>query len=165
MRSGTTLGRYIVGDVLGAGAMGVVYDAYDPDLDRPVAMKVIPSEASFGPRAHARLIREARALAQLSHPNVVQVHDVGFVGDQVFIAMERVAGTTLRQMFNGNAPWRTVVHAYLDAARGLAAARVVRRRPRAHPPSGRNLRCNQTHPNDPGGQRAFGSSSYSSSAS
>src|SRR5262245_50344021 len=84
---GETLGRYVVTDILGSGSMGVVYDAYDPELDRHVALKVIHPDASLGPRAHARLIREARALAQLSHPNVVQVHDVGIVDDRVFIAM------------------------------------------------------------------------------
>jgi WD40 repeat protein/serine/threonine protein kinase len=120
--AGATLGRYVISRVLGAGAMGVVYDAYDPELDRSVALKVIRPELSAGPRARARVVREARALAQLSHPNVVQVYDVGMLGEQVFIAMELVRGTTLRKKLGIATPWRSTVHAYLQAGRGLAAA-------------------------------------------
>lgn len=71
---GTSIGRYVVLDLVGKGAMGAVYAAYDPQLDRRVALKLVPN--SSGDReATERLLREARALARLSHPSVVQVFD------------------------------------------------------------------------------------------
>ena len=120
--SGASLGRYLVTGCVGAGGMGVVFSARDPDLHRTVALKVLRPGLSAGARARARLLREARGMAQLSHPNVVQIHDVGLLGDQVFIAMELVHGTTLRDKLDRRTPWRTVVGTYLQAARGLAAA-------------------------------------------
>jgi len=120
--NGATLGRYVVTGCVGAGGMGVVYSAWDPDLDRRVALKVLRPELSAEPSSRARLLREARAMAQLSHPNVVPIHDVGVLGDQVFIAMELVDGVTLRSKFDPTTPWRTVVNTYLQAARGLGAA-------------------------------------------
>jgi serine/threonine protein kinase len=120
--NGATLGRYIVTGRVGAGGMGVVYSAWDPDLDRRVALKVLRPELSIESGSRARLLREARAMAQLSHPNVVPIYDVGVLGDQVFIAMELVDGVTLRHKFGRTTPWRTVVNTYLQAARGLAAA-------------------------------------------
>src|SRR5262245_39383385 len=84
---GTLFGRYVVLDELGAGGMGVVYAAYDPDLNRRVALKVLRSvRRSSG--GQGRMLREAQALARLSHPNVVAVYDVGSFRDQVFLAME-----------------------------------------------------------------------------
>jgi predicted Ser/Thr protein kinase len=123
--NGATLGRYVVTGCVGAGGMGVVYSAWDPDLDRRVALKVLRPELSAEPSSRARLLREARAMAQLSHPNVVPIHDVGVLGDQVFIAMELVDGVTLRSKFDRTTPWRTVVNTYLQAARGLGAAHVA----------------------------------------
>jgi predicted Ser/Thr protein kinase len=120
--SGATLGRYVVTGCVGAGGMGVVYSARDPDLDRRVALKVLRPELSVETNSRARLLREARAMAQLSHPNVVPIYDVGVLGDQVFIAMELVEGVTLRNKLDRTTPWRTVVSCYLQAARGLAAA-------------------------------------------
>src|SRR5262249_23019270 len=81
--------RYLVLAPLGQGGMGEVFSAYDPRLDRKVAVKLLRAR-SGGATAELerRLLREAKALAQLSHPNVVSVHDVGSVGDQVFVAME-----------------------------------------------------------------------------
>src|ERR1041384_551142 len=96
---GTRCGRYVLLDRLGAGGMGVVYLAYDPSLDRKVALKLlrVRQDGARAPVAHKRLVREARALARLSHPNVVHVYDVGVVGDdQVYLAMEYVEGQTLR---------------------------------------------------------------------
>jgi serine/threonine protein kinase len=121
--AGSTLGRYVVRRVLGAGAMGVVYDADDPELDRCVALKVIRPELSAGPRARARVMREARALAQLSHPNVVQVYDVGMLGEQVFIAMELVRGTTLRKKLGIATPWRSTVDISASGPRVGGSAR------------------------------------------
>ena len=102
--------------------MGVVYSARDPDLDRNVALKVLRPELSVEVRSRARLLGEARAMAQLSHPNVVPVYDVGVLDDHVFIAMELVDGVTLRRKLDRTTPWRTVVEIYIQAARGLAAA-------------------------------------------
>ena len=88
------IGRYHVLGPLGAGAMGEVLAAYDPYLDRKVALKLLHPG---GPgRSPARLLREAHALARLSHPNVVQIHDTGALGARVFLAMELVEGVDLR---------------------------------------------------------------------
>src|SRR5262245_53963639 len=94
---GTLLGRYVVIDVLGGGGMGVVYTAYDPELDRKVAVKLLQARMGGSSGDQAWLLREAQALARLSHPNVIAVHDVGTLpGDRVFVAMELVVGKTLR---------------------------------------------------------------------
>ena len=92
----STLGRYKIVSEIGQGAMGVVYAAYDPELDRKVALKLVRSEAR-GSKARARLVREAQAMARLSHPNVVTVYDVTTAGDEVVLALELVDGTTLRE--------------------------------------------------------------------
>src|SRR6185295_14681025 len=95
---GQALGRYIVLDELGAGGQGVVLAAYDPELDRKVALKLLKQGASgsSGSDGQIRLLREAQAMARLNHPNVIAVHDVGTLGDQVFVAMELVDGGTLK---------------------------------------------------------------------
>ena len=94
---GAIVGRYLVLDVLGAGGMGVVYAAYDPDLDRKIALKLVRSSLDDGD-ARARMLREAQAIARLAHPNVVAVHDVGSHGDQqLFVAMELVDGATVSE--------------------------------------------------------------------
>ena len=91
---GTSLGRYVILERRGAGGMGIVYAAYDPELDRRVALKLL-RRASGGHEPHqwrARLLREAQAVARLAHPNVIAVHDVGTLGERVFVAMELVEG-------------------------------------------------------------------------
>src|SRR5258706_14691034 len=88
---GTVLDRYIVMMPLGEGGAGIVYAAYDPELDRKVALKLVRSSQ----RTQARLLREAQAMARLSHPNVVAAYDVGTFRDRVFVAMEFVDGWTL----------------------------------------------------------------------
>ncbi len=116
---GARIGRYVVLREIGAGGMGAVYAARDPELDREVAVKLIPP----GGGAPERLLREARTLARVSHPNVVTVHDAGRHGDGVFLAMELVPGGTLEEWLEA-APRgrREVLDAFLQAARGLAAA-------------------------------------------
>jgi eukaryotic-like serine/threonine-protein kinase len=121
---GACVGRYLIVRLVGVGAMGAVYEAYDPELERKVAVKILrhrvePADASRS----QRLLREARSLAKLAHSNVVAVHDVGRFGDQVFIAMEFVAGTTLGAWL-AEAPrtWREVRDVFVAAARGLEAA-------------------------------------------
>src|SRR5580658_5657197 len=119
---GARIGRNLVVGVLGRGGMGVVYAAYDPVLDRKIALKlltdVVDDDASQG---RVRMQREAQALARLSHPNVITVHDVAEHDGTMYIAMEIVEGGTLRD-WRGTRPWREVLAGYLAAARGLAAA-------------------------------------------
>jgi serine/threonine protein kinase len=84
--AGTAIGRYIVLGRLGAGGMGIVYAAYDPKLDRKVALKLLHASSgreTGATQARARLIREAQAMAKLSHPNVVTVHDAWELGEDV----------------------------------------------------------------------------------
>jgi eukaryotic-like serine/threonine-protein kinase len=121
---GTRLGRYLVIEELGRGGMGVVLRAYDPKLQREVALKIVRTGA-LGASAQARLVREARAMARLSHPNVVAVYDVELqdVAGGVVMAMEYVPGTTLRTWLSSAT--RTpaqIVDAFVAAGRGLAAA-------------------------------------------
>jgi tetratricopeptide (TPR) repeat protein/predicted Ser/Thr protein kinase len=118
---GARIGRYVVIDRLGAGGMGRVYAAYDAQLERRVAIKVLqPSQR--GPGGHARLLREAQAMARLAHPNVVTVYDVGAYGDDVFIAMEHIEGRSLRAWMAEPHPWREALAVLKAAGRGLAAA-------------------------------------------
>ncbi len=121
--AGTRIGRYVVISRVGAGAMGVVVAAYDPKLDRKVALKLRRPRGAESDRARARLTQEAQALARLNHPNVVSVHDVGTHDGQVFVAMEFVRGQTLRDWAQArNRDWREVVSVFADAGAGLAAA-------------------------------------------
>src|SRR5512142_2218194 len=91
------LGRYLVLETMGEGATGQIYAAYDPQLDRRVAIKLLKPVPGVDPSLlQSRLLREAQAMARLSHQNVVSVHDVGTAEGQVFVAMELVEGTTLR---------------------------------------------------------------------
>ncbi len=115
---GTTLGRYTIIERLGAGAMGVVYRAEDKELGRHVALKQLhqPDLALT-----ARLIREARSMAQVNHPNVVAVYDVGVVDDTTYIAMELVTGESLRT-WQAQRTVTDLLSAYVAAGRGLAAA-------------------------------------------
>ncbi|MHB8872751.1 MAG: tetratricopeptide repeat protein [Myxococcaceae bacterium] len=126
IRAGATLGRYVVRERVGAGAMGVVYAAHDPALDRKVALKLLHPERDAGTAAEelrARLDREGRVMARLRHPNVITVHDVGTFEGRSFVAMEFVEGHTLRQWLSSSP--RTppeVLACLLEAGRGLAAA-------------------------------------------
>ena len=120
----STLGRFVVAGTLGSGGMGVVFDAFDPALDRRVAVKLLKpdlwgSSAGDGER---RLHREAQAMARLSHPNVVTVHEVGTIGEQAYLVMELVDGETLRQWQAKERTWRELVLIYVEAGRGLVAA-------------------------------------------
>ena len=117
------IGRYRVIGMLGRGGMGTVLEAVDDALERRVALKLL--HPGVPARDRGRLLREARALARLSHPNVVQVHDVG-ESPQPFIAMKLVRGRTLAEWQRARPPWRACVRAYLQAGRGLAAAHAQR---------------------------------------
>jgi eukaryotic-like serine/threonine-protein kinase len=123
LERGAMLGRYIVLETLGRGGMGIVYAAYDPELDRKVALKLLLPGYDRGASARARLLREAQAIARLSHPNVVAVHDVGTVGEQVFIAMELVEGMDLgRWLTAERRSYVEILGVFLQAGAGLAAA-------------------------------------------
>jgi serine/threonine protein kinase len=118
LHRGASLGRYLIVDVVGSGAMGLVYEAYDPTLHRRVALKVLRAEAP-----DARLLREARALARLTHPNVVTVYEVGESERGVFVAMELVEGDALSVWTAART--RTIgelCEVFAQAAAGLGAA-------------------------------------------
>ena len=121
---GDSVGPYRVLEELGRGGMGVVFAAHDPRLDRRVAIKLVYARRSQ-PKAAARMLREGKALARLSHPNVVPVFDVGVIGDaatQVFIAMELVEGQTLSRWLKSGPSWSAVLDVLVQCAHGLAAA-------------------------------------------
>jgi tetratricopeptide (TPR) repeat protein len=124
---GAPIARYRVHRRIGSGGMGVVYAAYDPELDRQVAIKLLHRDRGIERESQRlRLIREAQAMAKLSHPNVVGVHDVGTHGDQVFVAMELVDGVTLTLWLKDRKRERgEILRAFVHAGRGLAAAHAV----------------------------------------
>ncbi|HEY1548880.1 MAG TPA: tetratricopeptide repeat protein [Kofleriaceae bacterium] len=116
-----TIGRFAVQRVLGAGGMGVVYAAHDPELDRDLAIKLLrgvhaPAEG------RTRLLREAQALAKIDHVNVIKVHDVGSHAGEIYIALELADGGNLRAYLASRPPLREIIAAFVAAARGLAAA-------------------------------------------
>jgi serine/threonine protein kinase/tetratricopeptide (TPR) repeat protein len=125
---GTGVGRYLILERLGVGGMGMVYAAYDPQLDRKVAIKLL--RANLGrnqEQFHARMLREAQAMARLSHPNVIAVHDVGTFDERVFLAMELVEGGTLKRWLRApdrarRPSLRRILEVFIHAGRGLAAA-------------------------------------------
>jgi len=121
---GAALGRFVVLGLVGRGAMGEVYAAYDPDLDRKIAIKLVRADRSGNSAdGRTRLMREAQATAKVSHPNVVVVYDAGTLGARVFIAMEFVEGHTLRYWLKAKARgWLEILDIFLAAGRGLAAA-------------------------------------------
>jgi serine/threonine protein kinase len=123
---GATIGRYVVLGLVGRGGMGEVYAAYDPELDRKVAVKLLRVKPGNGVslnEGRQRTLREAQAIARLSHPNVVVVFDVGTFRDQVFIAMEFVEGNTVTYWLAAQPrSWQEVLRVFRAAGRGLIAA-------------------------------------------
>jgi tetratricopeptide (TPR) repeat protein len=124
--AGTTVGRYVVLEAIAEGGMGIVYRALDPELDRAIALKLLrvrPDEPAERERQKTRLVREAKAMARLSHPNVIAVHDVGSFEDDIFVAMELAEGCTLSRFLREQRPSpREVFALFGGAGRGLAAA-------------------------------------------
>ncbi len=124
VQKGAVIGRYVVLQALGAGAAGVVYAAYDSELDRKLALKFLRFRGdpdAVRAAAH-RLRREAKTMARLTHPNVVALHDVGKVGGQMFLVMDFVAGGTLRTWFEKERTWKESLDLVCRAGDGLAAA-------------------------------------------
>jgi serine/threonine protein kinase len=119
---GSFVGRYQIVQRLGAGGMGVVYRAHDPQLDREVALKLLRSSCAGEQVSVLRMLREAKSVAKIRHPNVVTVYDAGEVDGRVFIAMELMRGTDLGKWFRQRRDWRDVVRVMLQAAQGLRAA-------------------------------------------
>lgn len=125
LAAGTRLGAYDVAAPIGAGGMGEVYRARDTRLDRDVAIKVLPTHLAGDEVARARFEREAKAVAALSHPNILAIHDTGVQDGVAFVVMELLEGETLRQRLNaaGSAlPMRKVTGIGTEIAQGLAAA-------------------------------------------
>jgi serine/threonine protein kinase len=124
LAAGKAIDRYIILGLIGQGGMGMVYSAFDPQLRRKVAVKLLRADSDEVDASGAsRLLREAQAMAQLSHPNVVQVYDLGVAGNQVFVAMEYVEGLNLRDWLEAES--RTVdqiLDAFAWAGLGLSAA-------------------------------------------
>ena len=119
---GTRLGRYLIHSVLGAGGMGVVYRATDTGLGRDVAIKVLPAAVSGDPSRLQRFELEARAIASLSHSNVLAIFDIG-TGDAPYLVMELLDGETLRaRLARGSLPVGTALGLARQIVAGLAAA-------------------------------------------
>jgi tetratricopeptide (TPR) repeat protein/tRNA A-37 threonylcarbamoyl transferase component Bud32 len=124
-RPAATIGRFALLHRVGAGAMGVVYAAFDDVLDRKVAIKLVAPRLAMRERARERMLAEAQALAKLRHPNVIQVYEAGLDRGRLFIAMEFVEGVTLERWLRdvpAGRPWREVLGVFGQAGRGLAAA-------------------------------------------
>ena len=128
LQPGSAVRRYIVLSRVGAGGMGVVYAAYDPELNRRVALKVLRAAGHGGgsEQDRARLLSEAQTLARLAHPNVVAIHDVGVTDGDVFIVMEFVEGPTLGAwLAERRRPFHEILPVFLQAGRGLASAHAM----------------------------------------
>jgi serine/threonine protein kinase len=117
--SGHTLGQYRLMERLGRGGMATVYKAYQPSLDRHVAVKVLPTYLAHDPDFAARFEREARAIAKLNHPNILPVHDYGQKGDLVYIVMRYVPGGTLKEMLDQPLDLDTTVEIITQVGRAL----------------------------------------------
>ncbi len=122
---GEKIGRYVLLEEVGQGGMGVVFAAFDPQLNRKIALKILraqQAEPDNKRQLRARLFREAQAIAKLSHPNVITVFDVGNVGASVFVGMEFVEGLTLTDFLATPRPLESILDAFAQAGRGLSAA-------------------------------------------
>ncbi len=123
LKTGDRIGPYEILGQLGAGGMGEVYRARDSRLDRDVAIKVLPESVSSDPERRARFEREAKAVAALSHPNILAIYDVGVHDGHLFAVMELLEGETLRERLkSGSLPVRKATEIAVQIARGLGAA-------------------------------------------
>jgi eukaryotic-like serine/threonine-protein kinase len=123
LASGTKIGPYVISSLLGSGGMGEVYRARDTRLDRDVAIKVLPAQSAADVDRRARFEREAKAIAALSHPNILAIFDTGFHDGQMYVVTELLNGETLRSALgSGFLPVRKATDIAIQIARGLAAA-------------------------------------------
>ena len=118
---GSKIGRFVVVGTLGSGGMGVVYAAHDRELDRHVALKVL-RDSAVTDEERTRMLREGQAMARVTHPNVITVHEVGAEGDLVFLAEELLDGGTLGDWLEHRHTQAEIVEKFVAAGRGLAAA-------------------------------------------
>jgi serine/threonine protein kinase len=116
------LGRYQIREVLGQGAMGTVYKAWDTGLNRMVALKTMASSISHDPELKIRFYREAQSAAHLQHPNIITIFDFGEVNQRVFISMELVEGSSLKQVIEASPPLDQKLHLMAQVLRGLGFA-------------------------------------------
>ena len=163
LATGTRLGPYEILAPLGAGGMGEVYRARDTRLKRDVALKVLRAHLIQDADAEARFAREARAVAALSHQNILAIHDVGTAQGIVYAVMELLDGETLRaRLRQSPIPWRKAVSIALQVADGLAAAHAGSIVHRDHGAAGRRPtaadapRCGPELGAGHRGSRAFG---------
>ena len=121
---GQALGHYRIEAKLGEGGMGVVYQAFDTHLDRPVAIKILRADATSSPERQRRFVQEAKAASALNHPNIIHIYDISSSGATDFIAMEFVAGKTLHQLISKNdlLPLRDTLKYSIQIADALARA-------------------------------------------
>ena len=119
--SGESFGPYEILGLLGAGGMGEVYRARDSRLNREVAIKILPRNFAVDPDRRARFEREAKAIASLSHPNILAIFDTGVHEGQLFIVTELLEGGTLRER-TGRVPVRKAIDIAVQIAQGLTAA-------------------------------------------
>jgi len=120
---GERLGHFRVVEKIGAGGMGVVYRAHDEELDRDVAIKVLPAASFHDPSARARLLREARTASKLNHPHICTIYEVGEADGQAYIAMELVEGQPLSaRLTDGALPVEQVLRYGLQLADAVAHA-------------------------------------------
>jgi hypothetical protein len=118
--SGAMVGRFVIESTLGSGGMGVVLAAHDPQTQRRVALKLVRGGTA------ERLVREGKAMAKLSHPNVLTLHEIATLGDDVFLVLELVEGRTVRAwLAERRRGWREVLEVFVPAGRGLAAAHAI----------------------------------------
>ena len=121
--AGTRLGPYEILALIGVGGMGNVYRARDVRLNREIAVKVLADHLARDPDSLARFEREARAIAALAHPNILDVHDIGDEAGVAYFVTELLRGEALRARLTGSPlPWRTAVEIGLAIADGLASA-------------------------------------------
>ncbi|MEZ0230835.1 MAG: serine/threonine-protein kinase, partial [Planctomycetota bacterium] len=122
--TGSSVGRYVIRRELGRGGVGVVLEAYDPQLDRVVALKLLIAGRDASDDQLRRFMREARSASSLRHANIVPVHDLGEVDGRAYFAMDRIEGRSLGEILEkeGKLPPRRAFEIALDVARGLEHA-------------------------------------------
>src|SRR5213596_2549576 len=120
--SGTRLGRYEIRSKIGEGGMGEVYLAFDTELDRKVAIKILPEALASDPQRLQRFIQEAKAASALNHPHILTIHEIGTTGATRFIATEFIDGETLRQRISTGMKLSEILEVAIQAGGALAAA-------------------------------------------